>query len=130
MRLIFLIFLFGSSKVFAASCYFSDEMLAEYNAKYAEKLTIKVKENDSKYLVNIELPKTINGKDFNFVWLVSDSVDSPSFSAQLATFEGDNEYWAWYEIDAAMIRRHIFLASYGETVNDCPFNLSKEVFYN
>ena len=125
MKFIFLA-LFALTFQVQAGCAISEEMQLDFNQKYGDDISIELKTNDSSYYVVIRLPPILDEKEFEAVWLFSDSVDEPPFIAPLQTFREGDEYVAWYEIDAGLIRRHFVAATFG---NDCGTSVIKEVFY-
>ncbi|APD86460.1 hypothetical protein BM527_10385 [Alteromonas sp. Mex14] len=126
MRLTFLLLLLVNFGCLASSCIVTDEMRDQFNSKHGEKLTIDTALRDSNFSVTIKLPENIEGQSSYSVWLISDSLEEPTFIFPLDLYEEDNQTMAWYEIDAGLVRKHFVVVS----LNDyCVPSLFKEVFY-
>ena len=88
----FIIFFLSSIALFANadSCVVSDAAEQQYNDLHSNKVTIESTLNSSNYFVTINLPDNIENKSLNAVWLVSDSIEEPTFTAPLKVFhEGE-----------------------------------------
>ncbi|WP_371185451.1 hypothetical protein [Thalassotalea maritima] len=111
---------------FADSCSITEAMAHEYNDRHQHKVTVETALNDSEYIVTINLPNTVEGQSLYSVWLVSDSVEEPSFVAPLDVSQEGEQLVAWYNINAGMVRRHFIVVSFSE---GCTPSIVKEVFY-
>ena len=126
MRLIFLLLLLVNFGCLASSCIVTDEMREQFNSKHVEDVAIDTTLRDSNFSVTIKLPESIEGQSSYSVWLVSDSLEEPTFIFPLDLYEEDNQTKAWYEIDAGLVRKHFVVVS----LNDyCAPSIFKDVFY-
>lgn len=114
-----------SSFSFADTCFVTEAMKHEYNAKHQNKISIEALLNDSEYSVIVNLPDSIEGQSLDSVFLVSDSVEEPSFAAPLKVFQQDEQLVAWYNIDVGMVCRHFILVDF----EGCAPSIVKEVLY-
>ncbi len=126
MRLTFLLLLFVNFGSFASPCIVTDEIREQFNSEHSEKVIINAVLRDSNYLVTIKLPESINGQSSYSVWLVSDSLEEPTFIFPLDLYEDDNRTMSRYEIDAGLVRKHFVVVSLKDY---CAPSLVKKVFY-
>lgn len=124
----FIIFFLSSIALFANadSCVVSDAAEQQYNDLHSNKVTIESTLNSSNYFVTINLPDSIENKSLNAVWLVSDSIEEPTFTAPLKVFHEGEQLVAWYSIDSGLIRKDYIIVGFG---GDCGPSIVKEVIY-
>ncbi|WP_304637629.1 MULTISPECIES: hypothetical protein [Pseudoalteromonas] len=123
------IILFLSSIAFfanAESCVVTDADEKQYNDLHSNKVTIESTLNSSNYFVTINLPDSIENQSLNAVWLVSGSIEEPTFTAPLKVFHEGEQLVAWYSIDADLIRKEYIVVGFGR---DCGPSIVKEVLY-
>jgi len=111
----------------ADSCFVTDAAERKYNDLHGNKVEIETSLNSSDYFVTINLPDSIENQNLNSVWLDSDSIEEPTFTAPLKVFHEGEQLVAWYNIDAGLVRKHFIIVGFGE---GCRPNIVKEVFYH
>lgn len=126
MRIYCLALYFFCSAVFATSCYITEEQRTENSIKYQDQVEIEITLSDSDYSVMISIPSQIGELPFQGVFLVTDSLEDPTFFTQLQPFEENGKNVAWYTINTGLIRRHFIVASFGE----CSMDVFREVLYH
>tara|TARA_B100001105_G_C22100698_1_gene318974 strand:+ start:40 stop:426 length:387 start_codon:yes stop_codon:yes gene_type:complete len=110
----------------ADSCVVTDADEKQYNDLHSNKVTIESTLNSSNYFVTINLPDSIENQSLNAVWLVSGSIEEPTFIAPLKVFHEGEQLVAWYSIDAGLIRKDYIVVGFG---GDCGPSIVKEVIY-
>lgn len=127
MRWLFLFVLLISTKSFALSCFFNDQMLSEYSSKYKDVVQIQFKDKDNSFFVNIQIPNEIEGHRLNDAELILGDLNAPVFRASMAPTKEKNSVMVSYQVAKEFAQQYIFL-SYGNSVNgQCPFYIKKEV---
>ena len=120
------LFLLPFKAVGDISCNIPEHIEQDYSNEHASKITIETRLEESNYQVVIMLPTTIDKRALNTVFLVSDSLRNASSVIPLKTWREENQFMAWYIIDAGLTRRHFVSVQYGE---GCEPSIFKEVFY-
>ena len=87
MRIYCLALYFFCSAVFATSCYITEEQRTENSIEYQDQVEIEITLSDSDYSVMISIPSQIGELPFQGVFLVTDSLEDPTFFTQLQPFE-------------------------------------------
>ena len=106
----------------ADSCVLTDADEKQYNDLHSNKVTIESTLNSSNYFVT----NSIEDQSLNAVWLVSGSIEEPTFTAPLKVFHEGEQLVAWYSINADLIRKDYIVVGFA---GDCGPSIVKEVLY-
>lgn len=126
MRWILLSSLFcGASN--ASTCIVTEEQAFLWNEKYQSLFTVNTDYFDGSYSVEILIPNKIEDREYKNSALFIDSLEEPSLFMPAEAFEHDEGKVVWYTVGNELVRKHLFVFSYGE---GCSISVTVPVIFN